>query len=104
MVVCHLGGARRVHHPAVGRRVRRRGVAVRVHVVEGLVDGAGRAAARVHDAAAAVSAVVAVGVVAGAGRGVPAGDDVPHVEAAPGQARQVAVVEGEVFRLRDRVG
>jgi hypothetical protein len=51
-----------------------------------------------------VPAVVAVGVLAGAGRGVPAGDDVPHVEAAPGQARQVAVVEGEVFRLGDRVG
>ncbi len=56
------------------------------------------------DAAAAVVAA-AVGVVARAGGRVAAGDDVAHVEAAPGQAGQVAaIVEGEVGGGGDVVG
>ena len=47
---------------------------------------------------------MAVGVVSRAGRGVAAGDYVAHVEAAPGQAREVAaVVEGEVLWVGDVV-
>lgn len=81
-----------------------RRVPVRVHVVQRLVDrprpGRGNRAA-----AGGVPAVVAVGVVPRAARGVAAGDDVAHVEAAPGQTGQVAaVVEGEVFWVGDVVG
>ena len=57
-----------------------------------------------HDAAVAVVAA-AVRVMPRAGRRVAAGDDVAHVEAAPGQAGEVAaVVEGEVGGGGDVVG
>lgn len=46
----------------------------------------------------------AVGARAGdRGSRVPAGDDVAHVETAPGQAGQVAVVEGEIIGAGHRV-
>lgn len=89
-----------VHHPAVAMmrmRWRRRRVPVWVHVVDCLVDGPWRAARRENDAAAARVAAVAA-VSARTRRRVAPSDDVPHVETAPGQARQVtAIVKAEVF-------